>query len=1161
MDTSPFFFVDINTCLGTDPRVLSTSYICPTRQEIDQISKERKFSDLLSHRDKRRRLYHKRREEVLKFGSTVCVPERIECPGTSEVFDVFQVSEEEALARLLVTLSRSLTVPRFADLEDDLTLWPCPDHPCPSWLPFSLSQESDVGYCGCKSMNLVSPFVRADDHFQQRHVHVVGERDGFWLTDDKPSNVIRQAGDIMVGRFLASPDARLSWFDRFIAFFDDLHLDDCRLREMTHHGMVGWFPVDPNLVLFVKHIASTAGNQIMRRDISEKQDRYSLAYWALNSISVGLGMALANQVTAGALIQGQGGAVDIPNWRFLRASYPGIQLVPEEAVPEQALFKERPRFYSDEVFEEDASDVSMEGQSPDVEEEDPILEEPSDCESDLSDVLPPVLLGDSVPSDGVAEQFSPFAPYNPISPVVSETPPQEWPLNCVSPEPYVWECPTSPGFAPTSPVYEPEDEMTPSSPQYSLQQVRSASSSFDWQRINVPVGLDLPTPPSSPEPFGASLPLDHASSEEQAPPATESPDPVAWRQEETRKLRCDRASNQEVVDEICDVALATDEHLNSRPEPIPALGYHARRLSFEEKEVEFVYASATAGDVSHPEVGEGQVSIERSKKPFVYPRSSGFLKGVTVGMVPRVFGSDTATIARTGCIRLSKKLPEASERIQFVYCGTRKFARRITPKHLWFPKHLKAIIQPKFYGVEMNELADDTQTLQDLCKRMKPRARNRLLRTLESVTGLVLEWSDVSSEIRVFVKSDDKVFKDKPRLIQFVPTLAWVRCILKIENILHHIKRGEPWGWRDQYAKWGTDRNPCYKRYVWASGMTQKQLYEAINAFPEARDGEVVFICGDDNTDSESDDDASSYDASQRGVFFDLQGALMVKMGFTEAEVKEILLLHATVRNGGGVRIKIGEEFLPSGAPWTLFMNTVGLVVYHRQKAYLLETACPGNHTQAGELAATLLGLDMKISPSMKYGMNSFWGSEFLKHIFVPVKTGGGHRIFPVQLPSRICKWGCANLASDKACRPDMHKHIGGVALGQVPFLMEPFFTGAFVDAWARYGKEAYVPRWANIVADAPGSELTLPVDVTPEAWADACSEVLCERYGTTRDELENARTLILENGGKFGHYDGGIFTEMVARDYRGEAEVPSQVTGRRKLPIPAAPSRKRSRN
>jgi hypothetical protein len=191
-------------------------------------------------------------------------------------------------------------------------------------------------------------------------------------------------------------------------------------------------------------------------------------------------------------------------------------------------------------------------------------------------------------------------------------------------------------------------------------------------------------------------------------------------------------------------------------------------------------------------------------------------------------------------------------------------------------------------------------------------------------------------------------------------------------------------------------------------------------------------------------------------------------------------------------------------------------------------------------IAADLLGLDMKFQEAPRTSGEIFSGSEFLKHMLVPLKYKvNGHvrrSIFPVQLPSRVYKWGCANVESDKATRPDMSSHIGGVALGQVPFLLEPFITGPFVDGWKSRGKKHRVPAWVNIIAP-PNKEdqLALPAGVSDKQWMDACAEVMVARYGTTRTELETAQKLVRKHAGQMGAFEGGLFARMVDRDYAGE--------------------------
>lgn len=1142
--------------------------------------------DFVAEREKRRSLYlQARKPSEFHFGEEHIIPRLITVPPLQQARRVVLSGEENTFSRLLTDLAKLVDCEMFTEVPvDQIELLICPRCPVPSWLPFHASEQGSYGYCSCQSckadMLVVSPYHRARDPCTLSQVCPIQSSLGFWIVDKtRAPTRVRRPGDVWVGAFLDQCSFEAGWWDSFCQFFNDLHMDDMRIRAALDN-QVGWCRVEPELMCYIKHLAATQGNQVMRRDLVNIQTRYSAGYLSRNGVSVGLAVALAARITSHAILAGQGDSSECYRWTFLCLGSPkshksfifplGPSLIPKKevieplkeivAVPEPVVIPPEPEDQEDEevtivlVTEDEVSDedepMPDSQESADTshsEDDDPASFDPFNLNQRLHEyreafveeeevptfirdargmwVLKDTALDDSYDDgwSGVSDgNYCPSSPsyYTPTPEISSPA------SSCYDPCEVI-PCPTSPTGFIKSKSASPDLGETPG-PQGFLPRLTASERPFGWSPAADPFG-DMP-PPLPPRPnntFVATPPSTPA-----APKTPKRPLPLPKRE----------GSGKRKSDDVEELAYAMDELVNFREKNEYSWEYEDEKMSFRPREPRFVPASTTWLGEHSVEPDNLDTIIKRSNKPFVPEKRSGYIAGVTFGQDPIVFESSTSSMKRCLNGRTAKNLPKAVNRVSEFFQGQKIEFHRIGNKALFWPKTMKCDAYSKFMSRDLIELAEDKNELQELAKRMKSGSYKRAIKVMEDITGGLVEWDQETQLIKVFIKSDDKVAKDKPRLIQFVPTIVWVRTILKIENIMGKIKDpervgGQNWAWEDSFASW-TDKNGVkrHKTFIWTSGMTQKQLFNAVNSYLDKGEGELVFICGDDNTDSEGDADAGSYDASQRGVFFNLQCAVLERMGFVKDEIDMIFELHGKLRSGAGMQASLSDIMLPSGAPWTLFLNTIGLVVFHRQVAAVLSKA-PIPYARAVDVAARLLGLNMDFLPAPRTDGDFFSGSEFLKHIFVPLtfldKGRKTKKLFPVQLPSRVFKWGCMNVRSDRATRPDMRKHIGGVALGQRNFLMEPFVTGAFVENWAQYGREKHVPNWANITCPKLSDALTLPEGVSWKQWEDACAEVLVNRYNTSRKELEKCREMIGSTS-QMGDFRGGLFARMVARDYAG---------------------------
>lgn len=504
-----------------------------------------------------------------------------------------------------------------------------------------------------------------------------------------------------------------------------------------------------------------------------------------------------------------------------------------------------------------------------------------------------------------------------------------------------------------------------------------------------------------------------------------------------------------------------------------------------------------------------------AKKNMKPNKSSGVEVGVEFGRVPMVMGSDSVTQLNAVLGRLTAELPGGD-----VHYGGQKLPL-ITAKQLYWPKHLT--VDQRWLSKEFTEVFDHKGDLVSLMANMKPRSRKRMLRVLDDVMSGRAEWDAETKAIKIFVKSDDKVFKAKPRIIQFVNSIVWLRVVLKVSGLLKRIKSQEGWSWYDRHSK---------KRFIWASGQTQKDLSGTFEKFlKECED--IVALCGDDNTDEEGANDAGKYDSTQKGIFLARQLHLLSLMGFSKDELEEIVRIHTSPRKADGFMFFLSHAVLPSGAPWTLFLNTIGLVVFHRQLALVRERLPDVDDGVRVRLSGAILGLDMKNEKNPNLGEITFNGAEFLKGVFVRIRD----RVFWTPLPSRLCKWGSRNYAHPDIPRTDIVQHIAQVCKGQDPFLLDPMCR-KFVDGWKDLTKsKAIVPDWMNVTAE---TQLELPAEFQTE-WAEWWEKFYQDRYGITKEQMDQMLRQIGDGIGRTGKYTGRAWAALADRDYAGVLPVASQ--------------------
>jgi hypothetical protein len=518
-------------------------------------------------------------------------------------------------------------------------------------------------------------------------------------------------------------------------------------------------------------------------------------------------------------------------------------------------------------------------------------------------------------------------------------------------------------------------------------------------------------------------------------------------------------------------------------------------------------------------VCQGITIKKSSEHKLVVKENSGVVHGQIFATKPFHFPSDGINQATGVCGRLGATKPESVE----TFKHENLVFKRMPPSHLSAPAAFRLDTDEPSLEEFLGEGKTEVERL--IAGMGKSASRLRMLRLLNRVTQCEVDWSAEEKVFKIFVKADDKVAKLKTRIIQFVPSLVWLKIMRKIDNVTAKIKaKGATWFDRSSQT-----------RYVWASGMTQRRLSEVASLALEKGE-RLVFICGDDNTDQEGDADASMYDSTQRGHFADLQWTFMSKLGFTEADISYMRGFHTGKRYADWFQYEQDDECLPSGAPWTLFLNSLGLYVYHQQLSYvanLFRKHHPADRKKEIEIASKLLGLSMTFNPAPTLDGVDFAGSEFLKGIFVKVGSG----LVWVPLSSRVFKWTC-RVVSGKAERDvwekDMASHLRAVACGQKGFILDPI-SRIWADSWAKtHHKYKPVPyNWQNVLMD---KEFRLQPEDEAN-WVKIWEPIMESRYNIDKETYHLMLKQVKAHATELGTFGGKPWLNIWNRDYLGSVD------------------------
>jgi len=538
-------------------------------------------------------------------------------------------------------------------------------------------------------------------------------------------------------------------------------------------------------------------------------------------------------------------------------------------------------------------------------------------------------------------------------------------------------------------------------------------------------------------------------------------------------------------------------------------------------------------EVLVPKIHEGIVITQVKDHELKAKEQSGVLFGQTFEADLFHYPSDGINQAIATAGRQGAEKPKVSATVKK---GGLTF-KRIPESHLELPASFNA--PGDFNNLDdfldsaplaPEEGGDGRQDIEVLIKAMgKPSSRAKMLKLLKAVTSCEVNWSEQEKSFKVFVKADDKVGKLKARLIQYVPSSAWLKTIRRLNAVLEGLK-----GKEGGYGVWFDQKSR--NMYVWASGMSQKRLSDLAD---RARGSPFnwVFICGDDNTDKFGQADASKYDSTQRGVFADMQWKIMSNLGFPDSEIKYMREYHTGNRFADAFTYVQVDEALPTGAPWTLFLNSIGTFIFAQQLSYCRNLAKTKKSKLSQEelvaIAAELLGLEMKFDVAEPVEGEDFQGAEFLKGVWVK-----GKRSYWVPLPSRLHKWSARIYAGDKELgywMTHMDEHLRSVAKGQSGFILDPL-SRIWVDAWCakadvKTHKMAY--EWKNVLYS---SKFALePEDA--DNWVKLWEPIMERRYGIDAETYAAMRKDLEKNATTLGAFGGRAWLAIWNRDYLGSVE------------------------
>lgn len=521
----------------------------------------------------------------------------------------------------------------------------------------------------------------------------------------------------------------------------------------------------------------------------------------------------------------------------------------------------------------------------------------------------------------------------------------------------------------------------------------------------------------------------------------------------------------------------------------------------------------TLGDITVKE------SDEQTRRKMKVENSKGVLWFQSFGPRMITAANTDHVIKESFGVRLGVEPPPGS----YIFKrGSAKIPLKVLFKETDNPKNIRIDI-PRF-DTDFSSHFQDELEMMEWMKSARPWAKmnpNSKRRVIELVEHALQNLGFKEAFVKAFVKGDEVLGKGKPRIITFVPSVAWVKTVLYINAVIQGIK-GNGWSFRPL---------PDLEIY-WASGMTQKQLSEAKTRAHKnwiEHGISYTFVCGDDNVSEDKSLDASKYDSTQRGGFLEAQTVIAERMGLSRKAIKLLLSFHRGEMVAGHRTYVKDRVTLPTGGPHTLFFNTLGMVIFAVVRHLYKKMPDCDSMKEAQETC----GLEMTESAmpfvDSEDKMQRGHGVEFLKGVFL--LAGEGFIWFP--LPSRLCKAGkriCTVSRKMHLPKPEsMMKQLSGVANSMDSYSLDPLLK-TWVSVWKEEKVEAVHPDWVNI----EGEKDLWTDDIYPR-WM----EWMISRYNTTENEILEARRQILEIGRNSAKFTGGLWDNLGTVDYAGKSPFP----------------------
>lgn len=508
--------------------------------------------------------------------------------------------------------------------------------------------------------------------------------------------------------------------------------------------------------------------------------------------------------------------------------------------------------------------------------------------------------------------------------------------------------------------------------------------------------------------------------------------------------------------------------------------------------------------------------------------------GLVFGAEGLVYSKCEKTNIQCYAKRIDKLVPEPTRKIDV--CGK---SLSIGIEDFDFNDQLDYV--PASY-VSKDEVFRDMTWIDDKKVKMNAQQKARLIRILNNIqTDAEYSWKTKDKiQIKYFIKPDELLVKAKPRVITFIPTVVWIRIVLLLDEFLGTIKR-------DDNPLRVMQFNVLNKNVdiYWASGMDQSTLSKAATEAQQnfESDGTLYFfVCGDDNTSHNFSVDFSSYDCTQTEYFFRIQAALFASRFRSNDQAKiskiidEMFKMHKGNREDMYNYYKTNKVTLPSGAPWTLVLNTLGTIVYCLLWVYTCEMSRTDVTHRGAESCAIMekympttlacLGLTATFNPNRCEG--NLAGVEFLKGVFVPYVVNQVSKLYWIPVDGRIFKVGKVIHNNDKTMftAKQLYDRIVGIANGYASFNLGPIMS-AFVSVWSN--NATVVVSEYTVGGKAHWDDFE-EASVIPGFW----EEFYAERYNISASELQLMIKHVISNGRSFAKFTGGGWSRLVQADYLG---------------------------